>query len=184
MSIYIEAWSQLPWPIILPGVVLILAAVILWPRIFKKHVQTQPISGVIETTVTQNVDGSITAEPRKPEGRYPAYVWRDNAGITFEKIPEALGRVYMAEATLPHPGACYFVVEEHGRLRAYDPREMPLPEKGNSPRDLFRLLHWPEIAAVYTSIATMWDKINMLLPWTAVVVLGIVLIVGMDKLAR
>ncbi len=188
---YLEAWGKLPWPIIIPGILVIFAALYFWPKISSKmskgkakpDIQSE---GIVETTVVANPDGSVVAEPKKikPVGKYPAYVWRDESGISWEKIPEKVGRLYTAETTMPHPGSCYFVIERKGELKPYDPRAVLLPGKGESPRDLFRLLHWPEVGAVYTNISTLWEKLNMLLAWAAVFGGILVLIVGIDKLAK
>lgn len=175
----LEAWAKLPWPIIIPSMLVMLVGMYFWPRISKRFIKpkepqaSQPVSKV-----------EAEREGDKPKvGIYPAYVWRDGK-IAYEKIPEKLGRVYIAETTMPHPGACYLVIETKGGLKAYDPRDVPLPKKGESPKDLYRFLHWPEVSAVYTNISTLWDKINMILPWVAVCGLILVLIVGMDKLAK
>ncbi len=159
---------------------LLLIGVMLWWWVGAKLLKKNKPSGDLVPTTEE----ALSPKTTKPQGKFPAYVWREETGIKFERIEKPLGQIYIAETTMPHPGACYFVMEKDGELKPYNSLDVPLPAKGEGPKDLFRLLKWPEVSAVYTNIGTLWDKINMLLPWVAVGGLILVLLVGMDKLTK
>jgi len=114
-------------------------------------------------------------------GKYKAYVWERNTGIVFARITKPVGKLWLADTTLPHSGACYFCKRDgQGHLVPYDPRlEQFNPD--NSPERLYRATNALEVVApYYTALSTGWEKFKALLPYIvlALVVLAIIVKAG------
>ncbi len=120
----------------------------------------------------------------EPEGKLTAYVWHKAGGIKIEKIVEPIGRPWFAEATMPKKGVCYLLKEDDGgNLVPYDPRDIYL-EADESPGALHDDIRWPEVKLVYVNTATVWEKLNMILPYGVAAGAILVVMMGFDKIGK
>lgn len=115
---------------------------------------------------------TVTAQPKDGyaqisiHGKYHAYIWEPNPGIVVARITKPVGKLWIAEPTLPKSGGCYFCMrDENNNLIPYDPRLKKL-DPNESPERLYRATNAEEVVnPVYTSQSTLWEKINTLMPY-------------------
>lgn len=146
------------------------------PEKFRKNIKVRAKEEVEEV----NVKANIPAE----EGKYKAYIW-DSEGIHPGRIEKPIGKVWYAEPTMPESGQCYFVrKDDKGKMTPYDPREHAL-DKDERPQELYDALNWRyEVNGVYSIASSIWDKINMLLPYVAAFLFFIVMAMAIDKVVK
>ena len=111
-------------------------------------------------------------------GKYHAYIWEPNPGIVIANITQPVGKIWMADTTLPKSGACYFCRRDaQGHLIAYDPR-LAKYDPQNSPERLYRATNAADVVnPVYTAQSTGWEKFNVLAPYIIAALLALAAIV-------
>jgi hypothetical protein len=172
--------TKLPWYVITGAGVVFVLAVVGFLVLKDRGKPDTPV----EPPIDKGTQGAL-----KGTGKFRAYHWSEVFGITVIKITKPIGSLWIADTTMPSPGACYFIkTKEKGKedkeadYDAYDPRKNPIIE-GERPQNAFDALHCSHLVNnVYSTPATMWDKFNAILPYGAAFLLFIVILVGLDKL--
>lgn len=123
----------------------------------RNTIKSSPINNQNQTPKPDDQSGQ-TKEIVKP-GIFPAYVCTDDS-FDFRLIPEALGKVWTADPSMPKSGDCYLVKEVNGKLTTYDPRESELLSK-ETPSKAWFATHWPIVNRIFSVPKEWWKSTSM-----------------------
>lgn len=161
-----------------------LVAIIFFVRKLLKGRVIKPRKSKVLTETATKKEAEPISEEKHEEGRYKSLTWDIN-GLHHQRLAKPLGRVWYKQPSMSESGQSYFVEKHEGKeAQAFDPREIPLVP-GETPQDLFDAIEWKGVVnGVYAIPSSLWDKINMLLPYVAAFLFFIVMLVGLDKLHK
>jgi len=146
---------------------LMLIGFIIWFVRTSRHHQTGQASQPAGREVKKHGSKTILGT-----GSLLCYVLK-NGALRQSTIPEPIGKLFMADPTMPKHGACYLIREDNnGKLTAYDPRTSEFDSK-ESPQWAYFATHWDSCRRVFTAPKAWWQSAPL---WITVVVLVILAI--------
>lgn len=166
-----------------------LIALLVWKHRGKRT--TMPVS----TSLTTKKTGGINAESKEEEskgeesegkkesilgtGEYPCYAFADGC-LQYTTIPERIGRLFVADPSMPVSGPAFLVVQNEGKgVMPFDPRDISFVVE-KSPQWAYFAIHWEIVREVYPILKDWWQSVPMWLAIASTAIMFITVLITFD----